>query len=123
MTTARRGLGDLGERLAVHHLLANGYRIRARNVRTRFGEIDIVAEKDQLLAFVEVKTRRGDFMGTATESIPPVRWRRLVALAEAFGQGQDDLPPERRIDLIALDLTANGKLTSLRHIEGAVWGE
>ena len=93
MATARRSLGDLGERLAVHHLLTNGYRIRERNVRTRYGEIDIVAEKDQLLAFVEVKTRRGSFMGTATESIPPTRQRRLVVLAEAYGQGQDGLPP------------------------------
>ena len=62
-------------------------------------------------------------MGSATESITITRQRRLVALAEAYGQGQEDLPPERRIDLIALDLTATGKLTSLRHIEGAIWAE
>ena len=123
VTTTRRTLGDLGERLAVQHLLAKGYRIRERNVRTRFGEIDIVAELGDMLAFVEVKTRRGDAMGTATEAITPTKQRRLVALAEAYGQGRDDLPAERRIDLIALDLSLNGRLTSLRHLEGAVWAE
>jgi len=123
MTTSRRTLGDLGERLAVQHLLAKGYHIRDRNVRTRYGEIDIVAEFDGTLAFVEVKTRRGDAMGTATEAITPAKQRRLLALAEAYGQGRDDLPAERRIDLIALDMSLAGRLTSLRHIEGAVWAE
>jgi Holliday junction resolvase-like predicted endonuclease len=43
---SRRAFGDLGERLAVQHLLAKGYRIRERNFRVREGEIDIIAERD-----------------------------------------------------------------------------
>ncbi len=119
----RRALGALGERLAVQHLESKGYRIRDRNVRTREGEIDIVAELGDLLAFVEVKCRRGAKMGTAVESLTAAKQRRLVALAEAYGQEREGLPEERRIDVIAVDMAPDGRLLSLQHIEGAVWAE
>jgi putative endonuclease len=118
-----RVLGDLGERLAVQHLLAKGYRIRERNFRIREGEIDIVAEQDDLLAFIEVRCRRGQAMGTASESLTPTKQRRLVGLAEAYGQTDDRLPERRRIDVIAVDFGPSGRLLSLEHIEGAVWAE
>ncbi len=123
MTSDRQRLGQFGERLAVQHLLAKGYRIRDRNVRTREGEIDIIAEGDGVLAFVEVRARRGDAMGSALESLTAAKRRRLVALAEAYGQDREDLPPERRIDVIALEIAADGRLLSLQHIESAVWEE
>lgn len=116
-------LGDLGERLAVQHLLAKGYRIRERNFRVREGEIDIIAEYGDLLAFVEVRCRRGDAMGTAGESLTPAKQRRLLGLAEAYGQARDGLPAQRRIDVIAIDFGQGGRLLSLDHIEGAIWAE
>ncbi|HEU4758830.1 MAG TPA: YraN family protein [Dehalococcoidia bacterium] len=119
----RRRLGDFGERVAVQHLEARGYRIRERNFRTREGEIDIVAEAGGVVAFVEVRTRRGAALGSAAESVTPAKQRRLLALAEAYAQDRPDLPLERRIDVIALDLAPDGRLLSLRHIEGAVWGD
>jgi putative endonuclease len=120
---SRRVLGDLGERLAVQHLLAKGYRICERNFRVREGEIDIVAQHGDLLAFVEVRCRRGDAMGTAGESLTSVKQQRLIALAEAYGQVRDGLPAQRRIDVIAVDFAPGGRLLSLDHIEGAVWAE
>lgn len=123
MAPSRRALGDLGERLAVQHLLAKGYRIRERNFRVRQGEIDIVAELDDLLAFIEVRCRRGQAMGTAGESLTPAKQRRLVGLAQAYGQTDDRLPERRRIDVIAVDFERGGRLLSLEHIEGAVWEE
>ena len=123
MTTARRRLGDFGERVAVQHLEAKGYRIRERNARTRFGEIDIVAEKEDTLTFVEVRCRRGNKLGSAAESLSEAKQRRLVNLAEAYGVGQDGLPEGRRIDLIAVDLTESGRVLSVQHIEGAIWAD
>jgi putative endonuclease len=120
---SRRALGELGERLAVQHLLAKGYRICERNFRFREGEIDIIAEQDGLLAFIEVRCRRGNAMGTASESLTTAKQRRLVGLAEAYGQTDEHLPERRRIDVIALDFEPNGRLLSLEHIEGAVWAE
>lgn len=120
MTTPRRRLGDLGERLAEQHLLAAGYHVREKNFRTRLGEIDIVAEKAGVLVFVEVRTRRGSTMGTAAESLTPAKQKRLVSLAASYAQTRSDLPEGRRIDLIAVDLAPNGKILSLQHIQGAV---
>ena len=123
MSDPRRALGELGERLAEQHLLAKGYRIRERNFRIREGEIDLIAETDGTLVFVEVRARKGARMGTAIESLTPAKRRRLIVLAEAYGQVREDLPEDRRIDVIALDLSASGKLLSAEHIEGAVWAE
>jgi putative endonuclease len=119
----RRRLGELGERLAAQHLLAKGYGIRERNYRRREGEIDIIAELGDLLAFVEVRCRRGETKGTAAESLTAAKQRRLVTLAEAYGQERENLPPQRRIDVIAVDLALDGRLLSVQHIEGAVWAE
>lgn len=122
MATPRRKLGDFAERVAEQHLKASGYKIRDRNARTRYGEIDLIAEKDGLVAFVEVRCRRGDAMGGAVQSLSAAKQNRLVALAEAYGQEHPGLPEAWRIDLIALELAANGRLLSLRHVEGAVEG-
>lgn len=119
----RRRLGEFGERLAVQHLESKGYRIIERNFRTREGEVDIIACIGEVLAFVEVKCRRGNVMGSAVESLSPAKRRRLVALAEAYPTDSHSLPDGRRIDLIAVDLAPDGRLLSLQHIEGAVWAE
>ena len=67
--TYRKSVGDLGERIAADFLVRNGYSIRAKNYHSRFGEIDIVAEKEGFVYFVEVKTRRGTEYGLAEESV------------------------------------------------------
>jgi putative endonuclease len=123
MTDRRRALGQLGERLAVQHLEAKGYRIRERNFRVREGEIDIIAEADGVLAFVEVRCRRGNAMGTAIESLTAAKQRRMLALAGVYAQQREGLPEQHRIDVIAIDLAPDGRLLSLQHIESAVWAE
>jgi len=120
VSSPRRDLGAFGERLAAAHLEAKGYRIVERNFRTREGEVDIIAEKDGCLVFVEVRTRRGDAMGTAAESVTPAKQGRLLTLAQAYAQSRNDLPPQHRIDVVALDLSPHGRLLALRHIEGAI---
>jgi putative endonuclease len=109
--------------MAANHLESMGYTIRELNARTRYGEVDIVAEKDETLAFVEVRCRRGNAMGSAVESLSAAKQRRLVRLAEAYGSDDEGLPEGRRIDLVAVDLTPDGRLRSLQHIEGAVWAD
>jgi putative endonuclease len=119
----RQTLGAFGERLAEQHLLANGYRILDRNVRMREGEIDIVAQYGDTLAFVEVRTRRGHRLGSAIESITYRKAQRMYALAEAFLAAHEGLPEGRRVDVIAIDFTPDGRLGSLRHFESAVTGD
>jgi putative endonuclease len=118
--TSRRSLGDFGERVARAHLEAKGYRILETNFRVREGEVDIVAAKDDVVAFVEVKTRRGDAMGAAAESIGWQKAQRLLTAAEIYAERHNRLPPTRRIDLIAIDLEPDGRVRSVEHIESAV---
>ncbi len=120
MTRARRDLGDFGERVAVAHLEAKGYRIRERNFRTREGEIDIIAEGGGTLVFVEVRTRRGDALGTAAESVTASKAARIVTAAQAYIQAAENCPADQRIDVIAVSLAPDGRVLSLEHIEGAV---
>ena len=119
----RRETGALGERIAADHLIGRGYAIRERNFRTREGEIDIIAEKDGTLVFVEVRTRRSRACGTAEESITRRKKERLVALAEAYMEDRDDLPQSWRIDVVALELERNGKISRIELFENATdWG-
>lgn len=122
MVAERRTFGDLGERLAAHHLQAKGYRIIARNWRRMEGEIDIIAEDGETLAFVEVKSRRGTAMGTASEAISSAKAMRLVQLAELYAE---EHAPEAalRIDLVAIDFAPDGRLLSLKHYENAITGD
>ena len=120
MSPSRRDLGAFGERLAAAHLEAKGYRIRERNFRCPEGEIDIVAEDGDCLVFVEVRARRGDALGTPAESVTAAKERRLVAVATAYLQEHDSLPANQRIDVVTVELTPQGRLLAVRHIEGAV---
>ena len=120
MSSPRRDLGAFGERLAAAHLEAKGYRIIERNFRCGEGEVDIVAEDSDCLVFVEVRTRRGDALGSAVESVTPAKQRRLLALAEAYSQAHDDLPPQQRIDVITVALAPDGRVLAVEHIEDAI---
>jgi putative endonuclease len=113
-------LGDFGERVAAAHLEAKGYVILGRNYRRRDCEIDLIAQKDGVVAFVEVKTRRGTRMGTAIEAISERKVERLLRGVERYGYEHPELPPDRRIDVVAIDLAADGRVLSVEHIEDAI---
>lgn len=119
MTGDRLRLGQFGERLAAAHLESKGYDILARNFRCRDGEIDIVAQSDGCLVFVEVRTRRGDAMGGAAESLTLLKGARISAAADAYCDANPRSAEEKRIDVIAVDLTPRGRLLRLEHIENA----
>lgn len=74
--------GISAESRASAYLLAKGYRILARRFRTRYGEIDIVARRKNLLAFVEVKARAT--LDDAAYAISPQQRQRIIAAAEVW---------------------------------------
>ncbi len=84
MTLARQELGKIGEDLAAGELERRGYAITARRYRTPCGEIDIVAEWDGVLVFVEVKARADAEFGTAAEAVTPWKQRRLTRMAKDY---------------------------------------
>lgn len=118
---ARKNFGDSAERVAALHLEQNGYRILARNVRTRAGELDLIAEDADGLAFVEVKARRGRNYGAPEEAITPRKQLQLVKLADAF-IAEHQIYAERpwRIDVVAVELDHAGKLIRVDVIKNAV---
>ena len=76
--------GALGEQLAAGYLAAHGYEIVARNFRTRFGELDLIARKDGFLALVEVKLRKNARYGAACEAVGPAKRKKLILAAEEW---------------------------------------
>jgi putative endonuclease len=83
---ARQGLGRTGEHLAAEALTSTGYHILERNFRCRHGEIDLVAEDEHDLVFVEVKARRGTSYGRPEDALTFYK-RRNRAIASKFTSG------------------------------------
>lgn len=122
MTTSRGQLGRRGERLAAEYLEAHGHRVVATNVRRREGEIDLVTVDGDTLVFVEVKLRRSATYGGAIQALSPAKQRRMAVLAEAYAAEHPELPTQQRIDLVAIDLGADGAVARLDHVQSAVEG-
>ena len=100
----RRDVGILGEKLARDFLSKNGYHILETNYRCPEGEIDIIAQHEDTLVFVEVRTKTSRQFGSPEESITPAKMERLRAVAAHYGQNHDNLPASWRIDVVAIEL-------------------
>lgn len=122
MSGARKRLGAWGESLAASHLESQGYTILERNWRCARGEIDLVAEDGALLIFVEVKTRRGRAMGAPEEGLTARKGQKLLDLAQIYLYENEIDDRTWRIDLVAVELTRQGKLLRCEHIPNAVRG-
>ncbi|HLF26578.1 MAG TPA: YraN family protein [Anaerolineae bacterium] len=120
MIDRRRRLGQFGEALAARELERRGYRIAARNWRCPIGEIDLVAEKAGVLVFVEVRTRRGNRLGTPEESITPTKQAKLIETAQTYLQERGGEERDWRIDIVAVELSQRGELLRIDVIENAV---
>jgi putative endonuclease len=77
-------IGKWGEQVAVEHLVSRGCEVVGRNVRTPYGEIDIVARQGDITLFVEVKTRTSNKMGLPEESITARKREHMIACAEHY---------------------------------------
>lgn len=118
---ARKNLGESGERVAALHLEQRGYKILARNFRTRSGEMDLIAEDADGLAFVEVRMRRGQVMGTPEESLTPRKRGKLIAVAQEFLTAHAEYAERPwRIDLVAIELDRAGRIARLEVLKGVV---
>lgn len=119
--TERQQLGGFGERTARAHLEAKGLRIIDRNFRTRECEIDLVAIDGEQAVFVEVRTRRGAYEGMAALSVTRGKQRQLVRAVQHYVEAHPEVGEmPLRIDVVAVELDQQGKLTGVTHIEDAV---
>ena len=120
MTDQRKNLGAYGERLAEQHLIEQGYTIIAKNWRCSAGELDLVAQQGAELVFVEVRTRRGAYLGAPEESITPAKQTRLIRLAYTFLERWAEPDIAWRIDIVAILLDRRGRVSRLNHLISAV---
>src|SRR6266705_4481513 len=118
--TARQGLGRTGERLAAEELSRRGYHILEKNFRCSYGEIDLVAEDEHDIIFVEVKTRRGSAYGLPEEAVTLRKQQKLVQVASYYLDLQACLERSWRIDVVAIQLSKSGKLEEIRIYQHAV---
>lgn len=116
----RNALGRAGEDAAAEFLTWFGWEILGRNIRRREGEVDIVARREGVLAFIEVKTRRSAVYGTPAEAVTIRKQRRIrtlagILLAEGIGRAR-----EIRFDVIeARPCPCSPGCMAINHIEGA----
>lgn len=114
-----RSLGQRGEDEAVRFLKKKGYRVKARNVRFgRLGELDIIAEKDGCLVFVEVKARKSRQFGRPEEALTEQKKRHLLNMVKAYLHRFPQSYNQVRIDLLALQW--EGCRWQVNHLENAI---
>jgi putative endonuclease len=109
--------GASGERIAAEYLILSGYRIVERNYRSRYLEVDLIAEKSGRLAFIEVKMRRSDSCGSALESMSRRKIRNLRAAARSFLSESPCRYSEYRFDLVAIDINRMRGVMVLNHLK------
>ena len=111
---ANRRLGFRGEGKAARYLEKNGYKIIERNFRCPFGEVDIIAQKDDVTAFIEVKTRRNDNYGEPNEAVGRDRMKRYKNCVRYYYVHRE-IDCTVRFDII--EVTKDG----INHIENAFY--
>ncbi|TMD69862.1 MAG: YraN family protein [Chloroflexi bacterium] len=119
-TGARQGLGRTGERLAAEELSQQGYRILEQNFRCSYGEIDLVAEDEHDLIFVEVKTRRGNAFGLPEEAVTRRKQQKIAQVASYYLDLHACSDRSWRIDVVAVQLSRGGKPEEIRIYQHAI---
>ena len=114
--------GRWAEEFAAADLEDRGMRILDRNFRTRFGEVDLIAEDGETLAFIEVRARKLTGFGTPVETVSWVKSRRIVAACHEFLQAGGSTWPDWRIDVAAVELDRWNRPAAVEFIESAIEG-
>lgn len=111
-------LGKKGEQLAADYLRDKGCRILERNWATGHREVDIIAEDEEFIIFVEVKTRRPDFRLHPREAVSVPKQRNIIQVAQAYILSHH-CEKEARFDIISI--VDGGSEHSLEHIKDAFY--
>jgi len=116
----RHTLGSLGESIAAIFLEKKGYTVLERNWRTPYGEIDLIAKENNVVIFVEVKTRASSTLGPPEISITPGKEEHIRSAAEYFIQQHPELINDWRIDAITIQIQANNSPPLIDHFENVI---
>tara|TARA_B110000483_G_scaffold159284_1_gene189026 strand:+ start:222 stop:584 length:363 start_codon:yes stop_codon:yes gene_type:complete len=111
-------LGKKGETIAKDFLLEKGYAIVEKNWRYLKAEIDLIAQKDNFIVFVEVKTRSSNNYGGPESLVSDKQQNRIINAANQYIM-KNDIESEARFDIISIIISS--KKQDIRHIEDAFY--
>lgn len=111
-------LGQKGEENAVRHLEKSGYKIRHRNWKAGRHEIDIVAEKKDVIVFIEVKTRTDNYQMHPVSAVTKEKQKSIIYAADSYLQ-RYNIDKESRFDVITI--ITSGDNFDIDHIEDAFY--
>lgn len=114
---AKIDLGKKGEELAITYLKSKGFKIIEKNLRNRFGELDIIANDHGILVFIEVKTRTSELFGSPILGVNEKKQIRLRNLALRYIAEKGLVEKEVRFDVLGILKTQ--KETKIEHIPNA----
>jgi len=118
LTSAKTELGKKGEELAAEYLREKGFAILHRNYRIGQGELDIIARHQNMMVFVEVKTRESAYLTEPVQLVPLSKQRQIGRLANSFLKGYKSLE-QGRFDIVIV--IHNASCTRIEHVEDAFY--
>jgi len=119
MSARTQAVGRWGEQTAAEYLQALGYTILARNLHTPHGEIDIVAGKDDLILFVEVKTRSSHSFAYPEDSVTRRKQAHMLSAAETYLEQHPESGETWQFDVIAVEGQPGGE-AHIEHFENVI---
>ena len=117
MSAERQDLGKVGEAIAARWLRRRGWRVIAERFRSGHRDLDLIVERDNTVAFVEVKTRRGTVFGDPVEAVSWRKRRELVRSAMVWADRFGPPGAAYRFDVVGIVVARNG--ARVRHVENA----
>ena len=116
MSCYNKTIGNYGENLSLKHLIKNNYKILDTNFRTSYGEIDIVATINNIIVFLEIKSRYTDSFGKAIESITYYKQKQIIKLTKYYIHRYNLYNYNVRYDIIEVYFNNRNNLYKLNHI-------
>ncbi len=119
MKSYNKDIGSYTENIAATYLLSNGYSILDRNYRNKFGEVDIICQKDNLIIFVEVKSRYTNSFGNPLESVSCHKQKKIILLSKFYILYKKLSDFNIRYDVIEIYLNHLNNTYEVNHLEDA----
>jgi putative endonuclease len=117
MSAATQEFGELGERIAERWLKRNGWRVVQRRFRNGHRDIDLIVQRDDTIAFVEVKARRGAEFGDPVEAVNWSKQKELTRSASIWIQRHGRPTDSYRFDVVGV--LVEGERVRVRHVPNA----
>ena len=119
MKSYNKDIGSYTENIAATYLLSNGYSILDRNYRNKFGEVDIICQKDNIIIFVEIKSRYTNSFGSPLESVSCHKQKKIILLSKFYILYKKLSDFNIRYDVIEIYLNHLNNTYEVNHLEDA----